>query len=105
MDDYRTELVVSMAKAKRIALENICQAQHKQKEFYDHHSGEAKYLVGEMVMVYMPGDVSGKKWKLAKPYHGHYRILSVTPTNAEVQLVENPGEPSLFVALSRLRRC
>ena len=47
MDDYRTELVVSMAKAKRIALENICQAQHKQKEFYDRHSGEAKYLVGE----------------------------------------------------------
>ena len=37
-------------------------------------------------MVYMPGDVSGKKWKIARPYHGPYRILSVTPTNAEVQL-------------------
>ena len=56
-------------------------------------------------MVYMPGDVSGKKWKITRLYHGPYRILSVTPTNAEVQLIENPGEPSLFVALSRLRRC
>ena len=33
------------------------------------------------------------------------RILGITPTNAEVQLIENPGEPSLFVAISRLRRC
>ena len=56
-------------------------------------------------MVYMPGDVSGKKWKIARPYHGPYRILSVTPTNAEVQLIESPSEPSLFVALGHLRRC
>ena len=55
-------------------------------------------------MVYMPGDVSGKSWKLARPYH-RLRILSLTPTNAEVQLIEKPGDPPLFVALSRLRRC
>ena len=94
-----------MAKAKKIALENICRAQRKQKEFYDRHSGEAKYQIGDRVMVYMSGDVSGKKWKIARPYHGSYRILSITPTNAEVQLIKNPGEPSLFVALSQLRRC
>ena len=85
-----------MAKAKKIALENICRAQRKQKKFYDRHSGEAKYQVGERVMVYMPGEVSGKKWKIARPYHGPYRILSVTPTNAEVQLIESPAEPSLW---------
>ena len=56
-------------------------------------------------MVYMPGDVSGKSWKLVRPYHGLFRILSVIPTNAKVQLIEKPEEPSLFVALSRLRRC
>ena len=105
MDDYRTELVMSMAKAKKIALENICRAQRKQKEFYDRHSGETTYHVGERVMVYMPGTVSGKRWKIARPYHGPYRVINITPTNAEVQLVENPVEPSIFVALSRLRRC
>ena len=105
VDDYRTELVMSMAKAKKIALENICRAQRKQKQFYDRHAGEAKFKVGERVMVYMPGEVSGNKWKIARPYHGPYRILSVTPTNADVQLVENQGEPALFVAISRLRRC
>ena len=56
-------------------------------------------------MVYMPGDVIGKNWKLARPYHGPFRILSLTPTNTEAQLIEKPGDPSLFVALSRLRRC
>ena len=61
-----------------------------------------QYRVGERVMVCMPGDVSGKTWKLARPYHGLFRILSLTPTNAEVQLIENPGDPSL---LSRLMRC
>ena len=35
MEDYRTEFLVSLAKAKKIALENIRQAQAKQKEFYD----------------------------------------------------------------------
>ena len=56
-------------------------------------------------MVYMPGDVTGKSWKLARPCHGPFRILSLTPTNAEVQLIEKPGDPSLFAALGRLRRC
>ena len=42
MDDYRTELVMSMAKTKKIVMENICQAQRKEKEFYDRHSGNAK---------------------------------------------------------------
>ena len=46
-----------------------------------------------------------KSWKLARPYHGPFRILSVTPMNAEVQLIEKPGDPSLFVAIDRLRRC
>ena len=61
MEDYRTELLVSLAKAKKIALENIRQAQVKQKEFYDRHAGNPWYRVGERVIVYMPGDLSGKR--------------------------------------------
>ena len=105
MEDYRTEFLVGLAKTKKLALENIRQAQAKQKEFYDRQAGNPQYRLGERVMVYMPGDVTGKNWKLARPYHGPFRILSLTPTNAEVQLIEKPGDPSLFVALSRLRRC
>ena len=105
MEDYRTEFLVSLAKAKKIALENIQKAQTKQKEFYDRQAGNPQYKLGERVMVYMPGDVTGKNWKLARPYHGPFRILSLTPTNAEVKLIEKSGDPSLFVALGRLRKC
>ena len=62
----------------------------------------SKIRVGDRMMVYMPGDVAEKDWKLARPYHGPYRV---TPTNAEVRLIEKPSDPTLFVAISRLRRC
>ena len=105
MEDYKTEFLVSLSKAHKIALENIRKAQTKQKEFYDRHAGDPKFRVGDRVMVYMPGDVTGKDWKLARPYHGPFRVTTITPTNAEVTLIEKPDDPSLFVSINRLRRC
>ncbi len=46
-------------------------------------------------MILMPGEVKGKAWKLARPFHGPYRILSLTSNNAEVVLVDRPTR-SLF---------
>ena len=100
MEDYRSEFLISQVKAQKLALENIQKAQCKQKEVYDRASENPKYRIGDRVMVYMPRDVSGKDWKLARPYHGLYRIISLTPTNAEVQLVEKPSDPTLFIAIS-----
>lgn len=56
-------------------------------------------------MVHMPINASGKDRKLACPYHGPYRILAITPTNAKVKLVDCVDDRSIFVALDRLRRC
>ena len=53
----------------------------------------------------MPSKVQGKDRKLARPYHGPYRVLNVTPTNAEVALIDRPRNPSIFVSLTRVRRC
>ena len=105
MEDYRSEFLISLGKAQKLALENIRKAQEKQKQYYDRASENPKYRIGDRVMVYMPGDVAGKDWKLARPYHGPFRIVSVTPTNAEIQLIERPSDSTLFVAISRLRRC
>ena len=55
-------------------------------------------------MVYMPTDVAGTDRKLASSYHGPYRITALMPTNAEVKLVDSVDDPSIFVALDRLRR-
>jgi len=50
----------------------------------------------------MPAKVPSKTQKLARPFHGPYRILSLTTNNAEIILVEKPSEPSIFVALNRV---
>ena len=46
----------------------------------------------------MPSDSTGTNWKLARPYHGPYRVLQVTPTNAEMRLVDQPKGDSLHLS-------
>ena len=93
--DYRAELVAHLSDAWALAHQNIKLAQVKQKTQYDKHSKETKLRVGDRVMVYMPGEVKGKAWKFARPYHGPYRLLSITPTNAEVRLIVQMKSRSL----------
>ena len=56
-------------------------------------------------MVHMPHEATGKAAKLARPYFGPYRILSLTPTNVEVRLADKPDDSSMFISLSRIRPC
>ena len=106
MEDYRTELLINLTKARQLALESIKLAQEKQRTFYDlQTSCRLQYRVGDRVMVFMPSETTGKDRKLARPYHGPYRVVNLTDTNAEVKLIEKPKEPSIFVALERLRKC
>ena len=64
-----------------------------------------KLEVGDRVMVHMPAEAQGKNWKLARPFHGSYRILGSTPTNVEVRLVDDPTANSLLVSWDRVRLC
>ena len=61
--------------------------------------------VGECVMVLMPSEVQGKDWKLATPFHDPYYVIQVTPTNAEVRLIDQRRGESIFVALDCVRWC
>jgi len=101
--DYCAELVANLSDAWALAHENITKAQKRQKCQYDKRSSEHKLKVGSRVMVYFPNQVRGKAWKFARPYFGPYKVLSLTPTNAEVQLWNCPDESSIFVALDRVR--
>ena len=105
LDDYKSELTSNLTDAWEIARANIQEAQAHQKHQYDKHSKESKLSIGDRVMVYMPQSVSGKAWKLARPFYGPYRVLSLTPTNAEVKLIDKPDSESIFVALNRVRLC
>jgi hypothetical protein len=53
----------------------------------------------------MPHEATGKTVKLARPYFGPYRVLNLTPTNAEVRLIDRPDDPSIFISLNRVRPC
>lgn len=105
VEDYRTELLTTLRKTRELAMESIRKAQDKQRRFYDQHSTNPTLQVGDRVMVFMPSETVGKHRKLARPYHGPYRVTNITPTNAEVQLIEYPSEPTIFVAIDRLRKC
>ena len=98
-------MTCNLSDAWAAAQENISVAQLNQKHHYDKHSKDSKLNVGDRVMVYMPQSVTGKAWKLARPFYGPYRVLSTTPTNVEVQLIDKPDSDSIFVAHNRVRLC
>ena len=53
-------------------------------------------------MVHMKGTVKGME---ILTYHGPYRVVTVTGTNAEVHLVDDPTADSIFVSLDRVKPC
>ena len=107
IDDYKSELTSNLSDAWAMATANfnIKEAQAHQKHHYDKKSKASKLSVGDGVMVYMLHAVSGKAWKLARPFYGPYRIVSLTRTNAEVKLIDKPDADAIFVALNRVRLC
>ena len=102
VDDYRTHLTCGLSECWRIASENVKIAQSRQKKFYDRNAKQKSILVGDRVT---PQEATGKNWKLARAFHGPFRVLSVTPTNVEARLVDKPDHPSIFVSRSRVRQC
>ena len=105
IDDFKTDLVCNLSEAWELARQNISQSLKKQKQHYDKGARLKDYHVGDRVFVHMPGDVQGKAWKFARPFHGPYWILELTPTNASVRLVDKPQDSPIFVSLDRVRQC
>ena len=105
MSDYKTDLCSSLAAAWKLAKGNIHKAQMLQKTYHDRKAKEPSVRPGDRVMVYLPSEVQGKTWKLARPFHGPYRAEAVTDTNTKVRLVDDPTSETLFVQLNCVRLC
>ena len=52
-------------------------------------------------MIHMPSAMTGKAWKLARPYHGPFRVLSATPSNIEARLVDESSAEPIFISVNR----
>ena len=105
IDDYKRDAAINLSQAWKLAKDNIQHAQEQQKKQYDRKARAADLNIGDQVMVYMPAEVQGKNWKLARPFHGPYHVVSKTLSNVEVRIVDDPTANSIFVSLDRVRLC
>ena len=55
--------------------------------------------------MYMLAEQQGKAWKLSRPFHGPFRVLSVTDTNVKVRLIDHPKDDPIFVHSDKVRLC
>ena len=69
------------------------------------HARQHQFKTGDRVIIYMPSAVTGEAWKLATPYHGPYRVVSVTPRNVEARIVNKLDAETIFVAVNSVRTC
>ena len=76
-DDYVTEITKRMSQAWSLAGDAIKKAQVQQKQHHDARARSATFVESERVFVYMPAAKSGMAYKLARPFHGSYRVVHV----------------------------
>ena len=102
-EDYREELITNLSSARELACKSLCKVQNKSKEWYDKHKAVSRPLrVGDWVLVRFPVEESGKNRKLAHPWYGPYRIISLRdPDVTVVQVYKNPDK-QIHVHLSRV---
>ena len=53
----------------------------------------------------MPSARSGTTWKLARPFHGPFRVVNVKENGLEVCPVDRPRDEPIRVSLNQVRRC
>ena len=105
LDDYKTEMVKHMSDAWKLAQENVKRAQKSQKKYYDKSVQEHKVKQGDRVFIYMPSAKKGKAHKLARPFHGPYRVTETVDNGVMVTPIDRPQDTPIRVAMDRVRRC
>ena len=105
LHEYGIYVADKLAEAWDFAQENIKKAQRQQKKTYDRHARPPNFAVGERVFLFTPAEQTGENRKLARAYHGPYRVIKLTPNNAHIRRIDKPEGELLLVAIDRLRRC
>ena len=105
LHEYGVYIAGKLAEAWDLAKRNVQKAQKQQKKTYDQHSRPPNFKVGERVFLFKPAERTGENRKLARAYHGPYRVIKLTTNNAHIRRVDKPEDESLLVAIDRLRRC
>ena len=107
VEGYREELMISLTSARSLAVQAIQKAQERYKRNYDR---KATYTttpmrVGDWVLVYMPQEESGPNRKLSRPWHGPFRIISISDPDVLLAKVYFPQDRNIQVHQSRVKMC
>ena len=105
VQDFRSEMVMGISQAWKLARENIEQAQKYQKSQHDKHAKDPNFKLGDRVFVHMPAEKRGKAYKFARTFHGPYRVVELLENGVRVVPVDKPQESPIRVALNRVRCC
>ena len=66
-----------MSEAWKLAGDVIKKAQGQQKQQHDVWAQATTFTEGQLVFMFMHAGRSGKAYKLARPFHGPYRVVRV----------------------------
>lgn len=88
LQEYGVELVEKLSSAWAFAKSCVKKAQRKQKVYYDRKMRAPNFAAGERVFLLKPSEKTGKNRKLARPFHGPYRIVSIASNNASIRRVD-----------------
>lgn len=101
---YIQELVLHLRQIWKAADEKIKEAQRRYKTQHDKTAKDTNIVAGDKVMVLRPQLKMGEHRKLARPFHGPYRIVHVTDTNASIVPCDDPTKQAETVHLSKLTK-
>ncbi|XP_028518129.1 uncharacterized protein LOC114576163 [Exaiptasia diaphana] len=102
--EHRERIVKSIERVHEIARENIQRAQQKMKTYYDGHTGNPQFRVGDKVWVYTPHVKKGLTKKLAHNWHGPYRLVKqLSPVHFVLRTPDN-SRMSTSVHVNRMKR-
>ena len=99
--------MLSLTSAWDLAAQSIQKAQERYKRNYDKRSTytTTSLRVGGWVLVHMPQDESGPQRKLSRPWHGPYRIVSISDPDVLLTKVYFPQDRTIQVHQSRVKAC
>ena len=105
INDYREQVVLSLSSARRLAEQTSKKAQRQYKYQYDKSATTTEFKIGDWVLVYFSQEETGKNRKLSQPWHGPYRIVSLSDPDVVVTKIYFPEDQQIQVHQSRIQHC
>ena len=105
LKEYGIYIADKLSEAWILSKTSVGKAQKRQKTYYDRKARPPNFAVGERVFLLKPAERTGEGRKLARPFHGPYRVVEISSNDAHIRRVDRPQDEPILVALDRLRRC